>query len=368
MTSETMTAGRIASALLRRFPSAWAEEWDRVGLVAGDPDTPVSAVLVTLDATAEAVVRAAAAGAQLLLTHHPPYLEPPVTVRRMPGPAGTVEAALRTGVCVVSLHTNLDRSPDGADALPAALGLSIESPLEAGLERAALVTVFAPPDHEEPIRLAMTVAGAGALGEYDGCAFSAPGRGHFSPRVSASPYSATTAEGVAEVRIEMVAPPPLAAAVAEAARLAHPYEEPLVLVAEVSRARTNARMGRLCSWRAGATLSDLATAVTERLGVSVRVHGDPERTVDRVAVAGGSAGSLVTRAAEVADVLVAGEVRYHDALEASARELAVIEAGHDVTEWPLVGVLAGAVAELAPGVEVVRESAHPSWWTTEGAR
>lgn len=368
MNSETLTAGRLTKALLTRFPAIWAEEWDRVGLIAGDPATPVGAVLVTLDATAEAVERAHEAGAQVLLTHHPPYLESPDTVTRMRGPAGTLEAALRLGVCVISLHTNLDRSPAGGDALPVALGLTVEGPLEVGLERVAVITVFAPADNEASIRRAMTERGAGTLGQYDGCAFSTPGTGYFTPGPEASPVAPGGPAGVAEVRIEMVAPRAAAAAVAEAARHAHPYEEPLVLVTEASRARTGARMGRICSWREGATVGDLAATVADRLGVAVRIHGKGAAPAGRIAVAGGSAGSLIARGAEVADVLVAGEVRYHDALEAIARGLSVIEAGHDMTEWPLVGVLAEALGTLAPEVEVIRDAARPGWWTTEGAR
>jgi len=43
-----------------------------------------------------------------------------------------------------------------------------------------------------------------------------------------------------------------------------------------------------------------------------------------------------------ADALVCGEVRYHDALDAAESGLAIIEVGHDVSEWPLVEVLGRA--------------------------
>ncbi|HSQ22046.1 MAG TPA: Nif3-like dinuclear metal center hexameric protein, partial [Coriobacteriia bacterium] len=76
MSSESgMTIGALADALDGRFPCATAEPWDRVGLVVGERSRAVTGVLVTLDATAEAVARAHDAGGNLLVTHHPPFLE-----------------------------------------------------------------------------------------------------------------------------------------------------------------------------------------------------------------------------------------------------------------------------------------------------
>ena len=52
-------------------PFADAEEWDNVGLLAGDPDAPVERVLCALDLTDEALDEAIARDAQLIVTHHP---------------------------------------------------------------------------------------------------------------------------------------------------------------------------------------------------------------------------------------------------------------------------------------------------------
>jgi dinuclear metal center YbgI/SA1388 family protein len=368
MTSDPITVAGLAAALDRRFPVASAEAWDRVGLIVGEPDAPVRGVLVTLDATAEAVERAHEAGATALVTHHPPFLEMHENVRRQAGPAGTLEAALRLGVAVISMHTNLDRSPEGASALPELLGFRVEEPLEAGTEEVSVIITYAPLSHERAVRDAMAAAGAGTVGPYDGCAFVSGGAGHFTPGALADPKIAPDEAGVPEARIEMVAPRASARAVLEAARIAHPYEEPVLLAVDAFRSRGIARLGRVCAWRNGATVGDLAAHVAGTLGVSVRVWGDCAERVGRIAVANGSAGSLMGRAAALADVLVAGEVRYHDALGAVAAGLAVIEAGHDVTEWPLVEVLARAVADAAGGVHVSRESARPGWWTMEDDR
>lgn len=366
MRSESLTVGALLQALTDRFPMHWAEAWDRVGLIVGDPESAVSGVLVTLDATAEAVERAHESGANVLVTHHPPYLDAPERVVAGPGPAGALEAAIRRGVAIVSLHTNLDRSPSGASALSRALGFSEIGPLESAAEPVMLLVTYAPADAIPALRSAMATAGAGRLGEYEACAFTVEGRGLFEEREGARPAVPGQRDGVAEVRLEMVAPPAAADAVIEAARAVHPYEEPVILAVPSRRVRGIARLGRLCAWEGGTTLGDLAAHVAGTLGVACRVWGEPERPVQRIAVANGSAGSLIPDATAVADTLVAGEVRYHDALAASTSGLAIIEAGHDATEWPIVHVLADVVREvLGTAVPVTEEPPAASWWTME---
>lgn len=366
MSSDSPTVAMLLEALTDRFPAHWAEDWDRVGLISGDAETRLTGVLVTLDATAEAIERACSAGANLLVTHHPPYLDPPERVVAGPGPAGALEAAIRRGVGIVSLHTNLDRSPAGASALSRALGFSEIGPLESSAEPVVLLVTYAPADAIPALRSAMAAAGAGRLGEYEACAFTVEGRGLFEERPSARPAVPGEREGVAEVRLEMVAPPACADAVLAAARGAHPYEEPVILAVPSHRVRGAARLGRICAWDGAATLGDLAAYVAGTLGVACRVWGEPERPVRRIAVANGSAGSLIPDATASADTLVAGEVRYHDALAALASGLAIIEAGHDATEWPIVHVLADVVREvLGTAVPVTEEPPAASWWTME---
>jgi dinuclear metal center YbgI/SA1388 family protein len=369
MTSRVaVTLRTLVSALEHRFPAAWAESWDRVGLIVGESDTDIEGVLVTLDASAEAVDRAAASGANVLVTHHPPYLEPPELVRACAGPEGTLEAALRQGVAVIALHTNLDRSPAGASALAEALGLTILGPLESATEPVTLVVTYAPRGSADQLREAMANSGAGRIGQYEGCAFVSEGTGHFAALEGASTSVSDAGEGVGEVRIEMVAPASAVADVIQAARVAHPYDEPVILALDGERARGAARLGRVCTRDTSATLADLARHVSDTLGVACRVWGDGARVVDRIAVANGSAGSLIADATRSADTLIAGEVRYHDALAAVASGLAVIEVGHDASEWPLVAVLGQAVAEVLPAdVGISVESAHTGWWTMEGA-
>lgn len=348
----SLTMTELLDHLNLRIPFAWAESWDAVGLLAGDPEAVVERVFVSLDPSPDALERALAAGAQVLLTHHPAFLEPLERLAPAAGSSGVPYLAVRAGVALVSCHTNLDRSPEGADALPLVLGTPVLGPLERGAQPVTLVITYAPSDSTDRIRDAMASAGAGRIGWYEGCAFTSGGTGTYVPLAGANPVVGARGDrtSTGEVRVEMVCPRDRASAVVGAARSVHPYEEPVVVTAEGALSRGAARMGRLCEAPRDATLGSLAALVGTRLGVKTTVWGDLERPVTRFATAPGSGRSLVPDAlAAGVEALVTGELRYHEARDASDAGLAVIEAGHDATEWPLTRALS-IIAAAAPGL------------------
>lgn len=359
-----VTVRELVRHLDEAFPFAWAESWDRVGLLVGDPSTRVSAVLVTLDPTAEALSMAAAHGANVLVSHHPAFLDPPDALT--PGAAGIAFQAAAMGIALVACHTNLDRAPEGADALARAVGLEPGTPLERSRQPVALVTVYVPDADSTRVIEAMTAAGGGRIGRYLGCSFSGLGIGSFVPGPGTEPFAGTAGErsSAEEVRLEMVCEPGSVGAVVAAARAAHPYEEPLIVVADSAIDRGVARLGRLSRVEEPITLRAFADQVADKLTVSPRVWGPPERSVSIVATLGGSGGSALPEAEAVgASVLLTGEVRYHSALEALSRGVCVVEAGHDVTEWPLVPVLAAALRRHAALEKcVVTDEPTRHWW------
>lgn len=91
-----------------------------------------------------------------------------------------------------------------------------------------VIVVFAPLSSADDVRQALASAGAGRLGAYSACSFSAPGQGRFLPLADARPYRGEPGrlETVDEVRIECVCPRTRARAAIEAMLAAHPYEQP----------------------------------------------------------------------------------------------------------------------------------------------
>jgi len=76
--------------------------------------------------------------------------------------------------------------------------------------------------------------------------------------------------------------------------------------------------------------------------------------IKRVAVCGGAGAALAEAAqAEGAQAYVTSDVRHHEFLEAEARGLALLDAGHGATETPGMRALIRSLPGLLNGVEVV---------------
>jgi putative NIF3 family GTP cyclohydrolase 1 type 2 len=326
-------------------------------------------VLLSLDPTPGSIAAAAEFGANVLVTHHPAFLDPPAVIRPGRGGSGALFAALDARVALINAHTNLDRDREAQSLLPEALGLTPIEPLEQATVDMVLVAVYAPEVAVPGITAAMERAGAGRIGDYTGCSFASGGVGRFVPSSASDPHLGTPGRltRADEVRLEMVCPRQLTRAVVGAAASAHPYEEPLVSASEVVMARNSARLGMVSVPETIVTLGELARRSSEVFRVRPRVWGDRDTPISRVATSTGSAGSLIGDALSAgSQALVAGEVRYHDALDAKEAGLCIVELGHDVTEWPLIGLLE-AVVRSTPGMDQDRVHALPpntGWWTT----
>lgn len=95
----------------------------------------------------------------------------------------------------------------------------------------------------------------------------------------------------------------------------------------------------------GVTLAQLAKTVAEKLGDdTVLVVGDPSRIIDKAYVVGGAGGSEYDRARECADVLITGELKHHQYLDAQADGLALIEFSHYFSEIIMQNILSDALA------------------------
>ena len=93
-------------------------------------------------------------------------------------------------------------------------------------------------------------------------------------------------------------------------------------------------LGRVGNLPETTNLSILANNVKMMLGADhIRLVGQKTDPVQRIAVVGGSGGSLISSAARSgADVLITGDVGHHAALEAKTLGIALMDAGHFHTE------------------------------------
>ncbi len=86
--------------------------------------------------------------------------------------------------------------------------------------------------------------------------------------------------------------------------------------------------------------SDFAMVVKDTLVAPFAEYSDTGKMIKRVAVCGGSAGSLIGDAIAVgADALVGGDFKYHDMTDSPDYGISLIAAGHFYTENPVCAKL-----------------------------
>jgi dinuclear metal center YbgI/SA1388 family protein len=257
----------VVAVLDRLYDPRWADDWDAVGTVAGDPDAAVAKVLLAVDPVQAVVDEAVEWGADLLVVHHPLWLKGVTSVAATSPKGRVVHTLISRGIALHTCHTNADSPPLGvSESMALALGLTDVRPLD--------------PD-DSPER------GSGRIGRLD-------------------------------------RPMPLE---------------------EFSR-------------HVAASLPSHHSAL--------RVAGDPGRTIETVALCGGSGDFLLATAqAAGADVYVTSDLRHHPVSEHLEQPgaCAVVDVPHWSAEWTWLPVAAEALTTALPGLDVRVSTIVTDPWT-----
>ena len=349
----------IAETIEQIAPTPLSEGWDNCGLQVGEPAAAANRVLVALTPLDEVFDEAEDKGADFLLFHHPLIFDPLKSVNTGSYPGNLVARAVRRDLAVYAAHTSYDAAPGGVSvALAEALGL--RGPFEIVSPRGELrkLVVFVLEENVDAIADALAGEGAGVIGEYTHCTFRTPGTGTFLGGETTDPYLGERGrlEKVEEIRLEIVVPAHATRRAAAAAVAAHPYEEVAFDLYPVDGHPEGCGYGRVGALPAPMTPEELTEHVASSLGFSARLVATSERSMERVAVLGGSGGSFVAEAAASgAQAYITGDLDYHDALLADSLGLTAIDAGHAATELPSLEPLARRLAEMVDvPVEVSR--------------
>lgn len=363
----------IVALLDTLYRPEWADDWDAVGTVVGEPDAEIAKILLAVDPVKAVVDEAVAIGANLIVTHHPLLLRGVTTVAASTPKGRVIHDLIANGVALHTCHTNADSPPLGvSESMALALGLTDLRPLEVDGDAVDKWIVYVPEGDAERVAAAMHDAGAGVVGDYDRAMFSSRGTGQFRPLAGANPAigSVGEVETVEEVSLELVAPPRLRETVRAALLAAHPYEEVAYDVIATEPRPSSRGSGRIGMLAESMTLGAFAAQVADRLRghrSATRVAGDADAAVRTVAVCGGS-GDFLLGAAQTAgaDVYVTSDLRHHPVSEHRERPgaCAVIDVPHWAAEWTWLPVAARALEEqLGDTVEITVSTVVTDPWT-----
>ena len=358
--------GELALALEAVAPSRLAADWDKVGLLVGDPAAPLRRALLCIDLTEETLTEAVRLKCQAVVAYHPPIFEPLARITTMDPRGALLLSCMERGIALLSPHTALDAVQGGVtDWLAECVGRGDRRPIEpaAGARpgEGLKVVTFLPAYAVDAVRDALASAGAGVIGAYTRCSFELRGTGTFEGGAGSRPAVGRRGrfERVEEVRLEMVCGIRQRAGVLRALRAAHPYEEPPIEVYRLEPAADALHgHGRILSLDRPTTCDRVAATLRRQLrlpaGAIQLVERRRGRRHERVGVVPGAGFSLMTKAVDAGCTLfVTGEARHHDQLAARAAGCDLVLAGHSQTERGYLPRLAKSLAPHVPGVKLL---------------
>lgn len=340
-------------------PPELAEDWDNVGLMVGSREDTIKKVMVCLDVTPQVIEAAEVANVNLIVSHHPFIFKGLKRINREDLKGKMIIELIKKGINVYSAHTNLDATYGGINQyLSGLLGLkNLKNLKKYKTERLLKLVVFVPKESLDTVRDAVGKAGAGWIGNYSDCSFTTEGIGTFKPQEGTNPYIGTQGnlEKVEEYRIETVASEKNIDRIVSAMKSVHPYEEVAYDIYPLEISGKEYGMGCVGEVDNGMNVKAFVEVVKSKLNTgNVRVIGNLDREIKKAAVFCGSFdNSIMGLVNTKADVLVTGDVKYHDALDMLQMGMCVIDAGHFSTERIIVPRLVELLKQRFDTLEVV---------------
>jgi dinuclear metal center YbgI/SA1388 family protein len=342
----TVKCQSIANIIEELAPKKLAESWDNVGLLVGDGSSKISKIMVCLDATEWVIEEAIEKKVDMLVCHHPMIFG---SLKRITADTVLGRKLLKlisNGISLYSAHTNYDITKDGLnDIFARTLGFkSFELIQPTNTEKLYKIIVYIPKGHEENIFNAMVNAGAGHIGNYSSCSYRTEGTGTFMPEEGTHPFIGQVGklETVEETKLGTIVPQSHLNKTIKALIKVHPYEEPAYDIMPLENEGTSLGLGRIGVLEQETTLGIYADHVKKSLGLDqIKIAGDPNKKIKKVAMLNGAGNKFISAARFAgADVLVTGDMQYHEMVDAVEAGLCIIDAGHFATEKIMMPAMA----------------------------
>ncbi|MBL4699815.1 MAG: Nif3-like dinuclear metal center hexameric protein [Phycisphaeraceae bacterium] len=328
-------------------PLHLAESWDNVGLLVGQSTAKVSKALICIDLTESVLDEAISRNSDMILAYHPPIFSPLKTITDGDTKARIVLRAIENKIAIYSPHTAIDAAEGGVnDWLCEAFGKGSRKPIDSANtseSKQYKIITFVPQDDQDKLRIALSKAGAGQIGNYEQCSFTTQGIGTFQGNQASNPTLGDVGrlEHAPEARLEMVLPAQRLTQVIDALRQTHPYEEPAFDVIPLASppVASTVGMGRILTLDKPLSFNACVSRLKKHLGVKIlniaKTTANECSLIRKIGLCAGAGGSLLEQAGDI-DLFITGEMRHHDVLAAVDGGISVLLAGHTQTERPFL--------------------------------
>jgi dinuclear metal center YbgI/SA1388 family protein len=369
-----MKIKNIAEKIEKIVPLKLAQDWDNVGLLIGNPQRNVKTILLTIDITGEVLAEAKRLRTDLIISYHPVIWDG-IKKITTDNQSSIVYDLIQADIAVFSIHTALDAAPGGVnDGLADIIGIVDDKPIGDYVENPAgdnyKLVVFVPIESAAKVSNAVFAAGAGAIGNYSNCGFTAEGTGTFLPLAGARPTigKKDKLEKVNEIRFETIMPAEKLDNCIAAMKKAHPYEEPAFDVFKLYNSQNEFGLGRIGKLQKPMQLNKILERIKKHTGAKAfGIIGNQRRLIKTAAVCAGSCGKIINSIiAAKPDLYLTGELKHHQALAAQEAGLTCICLSHTVSERFILKKFAKQLQKQLKQVtiKISKKDADPFKWKT----
>ncbi|PHS64671.1 MAG: Nif3-like dinuclear metal center hexameric protein [Flavobacterium sp.] len=317
-------------------PLAYSEDFDNTGLLVGSYNTEVSGILVTLDTLEDVVDEAIANNCNLIVSFHPIIFS---GLKKLTGKnyvERVVIKAIQNNIAIFSMHTALDNSWNGVNAMICEkLGLINRKILIPKKETIKKLTTYVPTENAKKVRNALFEAGAGNIGNYSNCSFNTEGKGSFKGGQNSKPVIGKIGElrFENETQISVTFHKHAESSILHAMFESHPYEEVAYEINTLENTNQHLGMGMIAELEIPISEKEFLKYLKITMKTDCIRHSKLlKKSIKKIAILGGS-GSFAINAAKQAgaDVFITADCKYHDFFNAE-NDLLLADIGHYESE------------------------------------
>ena len=310
------------------------QSFDNSGVQYADMEENINKTLICLDVTQEIIKEAIEQNCNTILSHHPLFFQPLTRITKQDNPL--IFQLIHNHINLISAHTNYDLAENGLnDYFGNLLNLKKIDCLEESPEKTFKLAVYVPEKYHKKLLNALFLAGAGNVGNYSETSFTFPGNGSFKPMDGTSPFIGKIGkrELVNEVKVETVFRERDTGRIVDTLYKNHPYEEPAYDIYQL-KAINKTGIGLIANLPSDQNLDTFCKKVKKILKIPyLRIVKAKKQKIKTIALCTGSGGSLINKAIlKKADLLITGDIKHHEALNAKEMGLNIIDIEHFHTE------------------------------------
>ena len=319
-----MKLSEIISRLEEKFPRQNAESWDNVGLLIGNRENEIKKIQISLDVTMKVIENAVENNVDLIISHHPFIFSPIKDINNDSVIGRKILKLIENKIAVYSLHTNLDSTM---------LGLNDLVGEKLGFVNGKIID----PVKENFYR-----------GE-----FYSDNREKAEEELQKENISFKTEFHREETKFIFVHKKEKVYSVLEKLNRKSLIQGEYFIF-ELENKYIESGIGRVYTLEKKENLLDVIKSIKEKLNLENAVisgYDIENALIKKIAVVNGSGSSYWKKAKRMgADLLVTGDLKYHEALDAKEEGMYILDAGHYESEH-FFNILIGKILSELSGVE-----------------